>query len=368
MSFGSNWTGQVCMAGAEWDDGLIIKPYLAFHTDRQLDTGRNPLKGRVLIIDHEARVRRNLTAGLTEEGYFALACADGISAIHELNQARSMGLHYDYLITGILLPDINGLKFLKTIRKMCPELPALVLSRFGDEDLPESLVSEQNTGYLTSSFETSDVVQALSELPSGSTATCEEMAVSHGGISELSRAFLNIKLTGFEKNIETFSRLYSMKNSLSCHALRGDVDVLLQIQAESGDEIESRVQEVRAIEGVDVLSVATVEKPELDSVVEQFLNTYRKVVTAKERSQKRTDPASCIFVDIMPERIQQIFTTAFFIDQTVQCEVVDKGAGLICILADCRSAGRTPEIIEKLSQLEGVLRVREAKIISLMNN
>ena len=37
------------------------------------------MKGRVLIIDDEAEIRRNLTIGLTQEGYGAVACPDGIS-------------------------------------------------------------------------------------------------------------------------------------------------------------------------------------------------------------------------------------------------------------------------------------------------
>ena len=45
------------------------------------------MKGRVLIIDDEAEIRRNLTVGLAQEGYTAVACPDGISAIHELDSA-----------------------------------------------------------------------------------------------------------------------------------------------------------------------------------------------------------------------------------------------------------------------------------------
>ena len=86
------------------------------------------MKGRVLIIDDEAEIRRNLTVGLTQEGYSAVACPDGISAIHELDTARAKGGSYDYLVTDIFMPDIDGLKILKVIKIQYPDLPVLVPS------------------------------------------------------------------------------------------------------------------------------------------------------------------------------------------------------------------------------------------------
>ncbi|MBT4291467.1 response regulator, partial [bacterium] len=111
------------------------------------------MKGRVLIIDDEAEIRRNLTVGLTQEDYTCIACPDGISAIHELNQAREKGLAYDYLITDIFMPDIDGLKILKVIKNQYPELPVLVITGFGDERLEVTALSEHNTGYLDKPFE-----------------------------------------------------------------------------------------------------------------------------------------------------------------------------------------------------------------------
>jgi DNA-binding response OmpR family regulator len=49
------------------------------------------MKGRVLLIDDEAEIRRNLSVGLMQEDYDVVACPDGISAIHELDNARAKG-------------------------------------------------------------------------------------------------------------------------------------------------------------------------------------------------------------------------------------------------------------------------------------
>ena len=67
---------------------------------------------RVLIIDDEPEIRRNLTVGLAQEGFTCTSCPDGISAIHELHNSREKGAGFDYLITDIFMPDIDGLKIL----------------------------------------------------------------------------------------------------------------------------------------------------------------------------------------------------------------------------------------------------------------
>ncbi len=328
------------------------------------------MKGRVLIIDDEAEIRRNLTVGLTQEDYSVVACPDGISAIHELNQARNRGIAYDYLVTDIFMPDIDGLKILKVIKNQYPELPVLVITGFGDERLMFTALSEHNTGYLDKPFEIPDLVQALEELSPGKTATEATEEAEDDGMRESISAYLTIKITDAEKSMEIFDRLYSMPNIQSCDAVRGDFDVILLAQAESQDEIEKVFETVKAMDGVKVLSMSTVERPKLDRDVDQFIDTYQKAVKQDAQAGARRQPGtmSYIIADIDPEAIQQIFTTVFFIDEVVVCDVIEDGTKLVGMITGHGSVGKTPRIIEKLSQIDGVLRVREAKVIKLIDD
>jgi len=328
------------------------------------------LKGRVLIIDDEAEIRRNLTVGLTQEDYSVVACPDGISAIHELNQARNKGLAYDYLVTDIFMPDIDGLKILKVIKNQYPDLPVLVITGFGDERLMVTALSENNTGYLDKPFEIPDLVEALEELSPGKTATEAEAEAIDDGMRESVSAYLTIKITNQEDSMEIFDKLYSMRNIQSCDAVRGDFDVILLVQAESQNEMEKVFDEVKAIEGIKVLSMSTVERPKLDRDVDQFIDTYQKAVKQDAQAGARRQPGtmSYIIADIDPDAIQQIFTTVFFIDEVVVCDVIDEGTKLVGMITGHGAVGKTPRIIEKLSQIDGVLRVREAKVIKLIDD
>jgi two-component system chemotaxis response regulator CheY len=169
------------------------------------------LKGRVLIIDDEAEIRRNLTVGLTQEDFSVVACPDGISAIHELNTAREKGIAYDYLVTDIFMPDIDGLKILRVIKIQYPELPVLVITGFGDEALKLTALSEFNTGYLDKPFEIPDLVKALEELSPGSTAGKKAAkAKAEPEMRESVTTYLTIRITDPQRSMDIFKRLYQL--------------------------------------------------------------------------------------------------------------------------------------------------------------
>ncbi len=328
------------------------------------------MKGRVLIIDDEAEIRRNLTVGLTQEDYTAVACPDGISAIHELNRSREKGVAYDYLITDIFMPDIDGLKILKVIKNQYPDLPVLVITGFGDERLMMTALSEQNTGYLDKPFEISDLVSALEELSPGKTGIDEEKTSVDDGMRESVSAYLTVKITEPDRSMEIFDILYRMDGIQSCDAVRGDFDIILLVQASSTDEIQAIFSRVKELDGIEVLSMSEVERPKLDRDVDSFIETYQKAVKRDVQAEAKRQPGtmSYIIVDIDPDAIQQIFTTVFFIDEVVFCDVIENGSKLVGMITGHGAMGRTPRIIEKLSQIDGVLRVREAKVIKLIDD
>lgn len=328
------------------------------------------MKGRVLIIDDEAEIRRNLTVGLTQEDYSVVACPDGISAIHELNQARQKGIAYDYLVTDIFMPDIDGLKILKVIKNQYPDLPVLVITGFGDERLMLTALSEHNTGYLDKPFEIPDLVEALEELSSGRTSTEVFEEEMDEGMRESVSAYLTVKITDPERSMEIYDTLYRMDGIQSCDAVRGDFDIILLAQASSQDEIQEIFGRVGEMDGLEVLSMSEVERPKLDRDVDQFIETYQHAVKQKAQAEARRQPGtvSYIIVDIDPEAIQEIFTTVFFIDEVVFCDVIEDGSKLVGMITGHGAMGKTPRIIQKLNRIDGVLRVREAKVIKLVED
>ncbi len=322
---------------------------------------------RVLIIDDEAEIRRNLTFGLTQEGYVCTACPDGISAIHELHESREKGVGYNYLISDIFMPDIDGMKILKVIKNEFPDLPVLIITGFGNEELEFTALSEHNTGFLDKPFEIPELVAALKKLKPGAT-TLDESKVDIGtGPRETMSAYLSLRIADPQQSMEIYDILYNMPGMMSCDAVRGDVDIICVLHASSVPEMEELQAKIAAVDGVEVVSTSSVDRPKLDRDLNEFIDVYRKAVKVAGL-QKMNKPAatkSYVIVDIDPAYLQQVFATLFFIDEVMVCDMVDDGNKLIAIISELGAFGKTPRIIERLSNIDGVLRIKQASIINL---
>ncbi len=81
---------------------------------------------RILIIDDEASILEALKLGLASENYVVDLADDGSSGI-QLGQTHS----YDILITDLLLPDMNGLEVIRTLKSSDPEIVPIIITGQG---------------------------------------------------------------------------------------------------------------------------------------------------------------------------------------------------------------------------------------------
>ena len=331
------------------------------------------MKGRVLVIDDEAGIRRNLSVGLMQEDYTVVACPDGISAIHELNAAREKGIGFDYLVTNIFMPDIDGLKILRVIRSMFPDLPVLVITGFGDDNMKMTALSEYNTAYLDKPFQIPDLVKAMEELSPGTTTTERKEGLTPEAereIRESISAYLTIRVTQPEQSLEIFNALHAMEGVQSCDAVYGDVDIILLAQSSSLKGIQEFFDRVRAIDGIEVVSMSPIERPKLGRDVNAFIEIYQREVKRKalDGAAKHPGTMSYIIVDIERNAIQRVFTTVFFIEEVVFCDVVQDGTKLVGMITGLDTGDQVRKVIERVSGIDGVLRVREAKVIKMIED
>ncbi|GAB6905771.1 putative alkaline phosphatase synthesis transcriptional regulatory protein PhoP [Desulfosarcina cetonica] len=84
---------------------------------------------RILIIEDDLHIAEGIQLNLTLQGYEVFLSADGVSG---LNQWKAM--RPDLIILDIMLPGIDGLSILQSIRLEDERLPVLILSAKGDPD------------------------------------------------------------------------------------------------------------------------------------------------------------------------------------------------------------------------------------------
>ncbi|AGW14395.1 response regulator [Megalodesulfovibrio gigas] len=77
----------------------------------------------VLLVEDDPHVRAMLVESLTGEGFVTLEAANGKEGL-----ARFAAGKVDVVVTDILMPEMEGLQFIKALRGQAPELPIIAIS------------------------------------------------------------------------------------------------------------------------------------------------------------------------------------------------------------------------------------------------
>ena len=102
---------------------------------------------RLLVAEDEKNLNKTLTERLTKIGYCVDNCFDGEDALYYIENTR-----YDGIVLDIMMPKMNGIELLKTIRERKNLTPVLLLTaKDTDEDIVAGLDAGAND-YLTKPF------------------------------------------------------------------------------------------------------------------------------------------------------------------------------------------------------------------------
>lgn len=80
----------------------------------------------VLVVDDETDIRSAYAEMLGDLGCRVLSKPDGPSALAFVKQ----GAEIDLVITDYMMPDMNGLKFVKSLRALRPSVPVIMITGF----------------------------------------------------------------------------------------------------------------------------------------------------------------------------------------------------------------------------------------------
>ena len=84
---------------------------------------------KILIVEDEVPLAKALETKLTEQGFFVNIAGDGELALGLVQKNT-----YDLLLLDILMPKMNGLKFLEEMVQLGIEVPVIVASNLSRED------------------------------------------------------------------------------------------------------------------------------------------------------------------------------------------------------------------------------------------
>jgi DNA-binding NtrC family response regulator len=93
---------------------------------------------RILVVDDEENARLTLSKILVREGYEVASAGNGYEALNYLR-----GKEVELIITDINMPEMNGLSFLRELRRSHPESDVIMVTAYGEV---ESYIEAMNLG------------------------------------------------------------------------------------------------------------------------------------------------------------------------------------------------------------------------------
>ncbi len=109
----------------------------------------------ILVVDDSPSIRKFISLALKIQSYTVLTAEDGMQALEILSQNQAI----DMVLTDLNMPNIDGIKLIKEVRKMpeYSELPIIILSSLTSErDINEGLDAGADS-YLIKPFNTKKI-------------------------------------------------------------------------------------------------------------------------------------------------------------------------------------------------------------------
>lgn len=150
---------------------------------------------RVLIVDDEADARELLVRGLLRGGWRATGAADGQEALDLLGDG------WDAVVTDLLMPRVDGFAVLDAARARLPHALRVVVTAFGDKDRVLAALNHGAHFLLEKPFGVADLVDVLTRLGGGQTASeplsaLYQQSLDRLALTERDRQFVTLVLKG----------------------------------------------------------------------------------------------------------------------------------------------------------------------------
>ncbi len=107
-------------------------------------------------------IRWSLTQALSQEGYDVISVEDGRKAV-EAAQAQ----HFDFIITDLIMPELDGWKVLETVKQTGPPPRVIVITAHGTGDTGRMAKEEGAWAYVEKPYIIEKIKEILKEVSNG---------------------------------------------------------------------------------------------------------------------------------------------------------------------------------------------------------
>jgi DNA-binding NtrC family response regulator len=110
-------------------------------------------RGKVLVVDDEAGLRRSVARILMSRGFEVDTAEDGLAAL-DLLKARAV----DVILLDLMMPKMGGMEVLAKVRQDFPDVAVIMMTAFGDIDTAVAAVRAGAYDFLAKPFPSTDAM------------------------------------------------------------------------------------------------------------------------------------------------------------------------------------------------------------------
>jgi two-component system response regulator HydG len=112
---------------------------------------------RILVVDDEGSLLLTLAANLELEGFEVVGAESAADALEILRTGGPI----EMVLSDIRMPGMNGVELFREIRRLCPDIPVVLMTAFAVEDLVRAGIHEGAFAVLSKPFRMEDAVETL---------------------------------------------------------------------------------------------------------------------------------------------------------------------------------------------------------------
>lgn len=179
------------------------------------------MKSKILIVDDEILMRVSLEDKLVKEGYTVTSLSNATEGLRVLQSAN-----FDAVITDVRLPKMDGIEFLREIKKSSPDTVVIIMTAYGSIENAVMAMKEGAYDYVTKPFSLEELIIKLRKAIKHKDVVAENILLKQQALSHY----------GYDNMIgksDTMKRVFEIISTAS----NRDTTILIQGESGTGKEL-----------------------------------------------------------------------------------------------------------------------------------
>lgn len=179
------------------------------------------MKSKILIVDDEKLMRVSLEDKLVKEGYAVTCLSNATEGLKVLQSTN-----FDAVITDVRLPKMDGIEFLKEIKKLSPDTVVIIMTAYGSIENAVLAMKEGAYDYVTKPFSLEELMIKLRKALKHKDVVAENILLKQQVLSQY----------GYDNMIgksDAMKHVFEIINTVS----NRDTTILIQGESGTGKEL-----------------------------------------------------------------------------------------------------------------------------------